>query len=218
MVVTRSDRRGKSKTIQPGNREWTTAIICVSGDGFDVPPFLLVKGVYHLANWYTEGGLPQTWAVKPTCNGWTDNDTGLDWIKHFDKHTRLRTKGVYRMLVLDGHGSHQSVDFEDFCKQNNIIPICLPPHSSHLTQPLDIGFFSPLKKAYGKEIGRFIRAHINHITKVEFFLAFHAAYNASISKENIAGGFYGAGLIPFNPQAVISKLDIRLRTPIPKKL
>jgi DDE superfamily endonuclease len=119
------------------------------------------------------------------------------------------------MLVLDGHGSHQSVGFEDFCKHNNIIPICLPPHSSHLTQPLDVGFFSPLKKAYGKEIGIFIRAHINHITKVKFFLAFHAAYNASISKENIAGGFRGAGLIPFDSQAVISKLDVKLRALTP---
>ena len=42
MVVTRSDRRGKSKAIQPGNREWATVITCISGDGFDVPPFLLV--------------------------------------------------------------------------------------------------------------------------------------------------------------------------------
>ena len=42
MVVTRSDRRGRSKAIQPGNREWATAIVCTSGDGFDMPPFLLV--------------------------------------------------------------------------------------------------------------------------------------------------------------------------------
>lgn len=215
MVVTRSDRRGKSKAIQPGNREWATAITCVSGDGFDVPPFLLVQGAYHLANWYTESGLPDSWAIKPTSNGWTDNETGLDWIKHFDKHTKSRTKGGYRMLVLDGHESHQSVDFEAYCKDHNIIPLCLPPHSSHLTQPLDVGFFSVLKRAYGQEINTFIRAHINHITKVEFFLAFHAAYKRSMTKENIAGGFRGAGLIPFDPEAVISKLDVKIRTPTP---
>lgn len=133
MVVTRADRHGKGKAIQPGNREWATAITCVSGDGFDVPPFLLVQGRCHLANWYTEGGLPDSWPVKPTSNGWTDNDTGLDWIKHFEKHTTARTKGGYRMLVLDGHESHQSVEFEEFCKAHNIITICLPPHSSHLT-------------------------------------------------------------------------------------
>ena len=215
MVVTRSDRRGKGKAVQPGNREWATAITCVSGDGFDVPPFLLVQGQYHLSNWYSETGLPPTWAIKPTSNGWTDNNTGLDWIQHFDRSTRARIMGVYRMLVLDGHESHQSVEFETYCKDNNIIPVCLPPHSSHLTQPLDVGLFGPLKRAYGKEIESFIRAHINHITKVEFFFAFHAAYNATMTKENIASGFRGAGLVPFDPQAVISKLDFKLRTPTP---
>lgn len=215
MVVTRADRRGRGKTVQPGNREWATAIACISGDGSDVPPFLLVKGAYHLANWYSEGGLPDFWAIKPTSNGWTNNETGLDWIKHFDKHTRRRTKGSHRMLMLDGHGSHQSVEFEAYCKDHNIVPICLPPHSSHITQPLDVGLFSPLKRAYGKEIDTFVRAHINHITKVEFFLAFRAAYTACMTAENVAGGFRGAGLVPYNPQTVLSRLDTRLRTPTP---
>ena len=119
------------------------------------------------------------------------------------------------MLVLDGHKSHQSVDFETYCKDHNIIPICLLSHSSHITQPLDVGVFSALKRAYGHEINTFIRAHITSISKAEFFLAFHAAYKQSITTSNILGGFRGAGLIPYNPQAVISKLDVKLRTPTP---
>ena len=215
MVVTRSDRRGRSKAVQPGNREWATAINCISGDGFDIPPFLLVQGAYHLSNWYTESSLPTTWAIKPTSNGWTDNETGLEWLEHFDKHTRVRTKGGYRMLVLDGHESHQSAKFDEYCKLHNIITISLPPHSSHITQPLDVGVFSPLKRAYGRQIDLFIKAHINYITKVEFFLAYYAAYQASMTKPNIEAGFRGAGLVPFSPEAVISKLDIKLRTPTP---
>jgi hypothetical protein len=50
MAVARSDRRGRGRTVQPGNREWATAIACISSDGFDVPPLLLVKGACHLAN------------------------------------------------------------------------------------------------------------------------------------------------------------------------
>lgn len=80
MVVTRSDRRGRGKPVQPGNREWATAIVCSSGDGFDVPPLLLVQGAYHLASWYTKGGLPDSWAIEPTSNGWMDNKTALEWI------------------------------------------------------------------------------------------------------------------------------------------
>nr|AAC49418.1 putative transposase [Pyricularia grisea] len=218
MVVTGSERRGRRKKVQPGNREWATAICCISGDGYDIPPYIIVKGFYHLSNWYTEGGLPDTWRLKPTVNGWTDNETGLDWVQHFDNHTKSRTKGVYRMLVLDGHGSHRSPEFEGYCKDYNIIPLYLPAHSSHLTQPLDVGVFNVLKRAYGQKINDFIRAHITNISKVDFFLAFAAAYKKSMTKENMAGGFRGAGIIPHSPEMVISKLDVRLRTPSPKEL
>jgi hypothetical protein len=152
MVVTRADRRGRSKQLQPGNREWATAIECVSSDGFCIPPFLIVQGVNHLASWYTECGLPPSWVIKTTPNGWTDNDTALEWIKHFDKHTKARRQGVYRIVVLDGHESHLSAQFEEFCKDNSIITLCLPAHSSHLTQPLDVGCFSVLKRLYGREL------------------------------------------------------------------
>jgi hypothetical protein len=215
MVVTRADRRGRGKAVQPGNREWATAIACISAEGWSVPPFLVVKGSYHLSNWYTEGGLPHDWVIKPTNNGWTTNETGLDWLKHFDKHTTPRARGPYRMLVLDGHESHESAEFQEYCKAHNIITLCLPPHSSHLTQPLDVGCFSALKKAYSRQIETFIKAHINHITKVEFFLAFKRAYLESVSVQNAQAGWRGAGLVPFDPEAVLSKLDVRIRTPTP---
>jgi len=46
---------------------------------------------------------------------------GLKWIKHFDKHSRHRTIGVERLLVLDRHESHHSIEFEQYCKENNIV-------------------------------------------------------------------------------------------------
>jgi len=189
MVVMRSDRHGKSKSVQPGNREWATAIECVNADGWCISPFLIVQGAYHLANWFTESDLPLNWVIKPTSNGWTNNETGLEWIKHFDKHTRTRTKSVYRMIVLDGHESHQSAAFDAYCKENNIITHSLPPHLSHLTQPLVVGWFSALKRVYGREIEHFIKLHINHITKLELFIAFKAAHIAAMTENNIKGGF-----------------------------
>ena len=49
---------------------------------------------------------------------------------------------------MDGHGSHVTWQFIQFCLQNNIICFCLPAHSTHLLQPLDVGLFSPLEQAY----------------------------------------------------------------------
>jgi len=94
----------------------------------------------------------------------------------------------------------------------------MPSHSSHLLQPLDVGCFSPLKRAYSRQIEGLIRDHINHITKLEFLPAFYAAYKQSITKENICASFQGAGLVPHDPDRVIAKLDVKLRTPTPPAL
>ena len=89
----------------------------------------------------------------------------------------------------------------------------MPPHSSHLLQPLDVGCFSPLKRAYSRKVESLIRNHINHITKLEFLPAFKTAFDRSFTPANIRSAFQGAGLVPLQPDAVLSKLDIKLRTP-----
>jgi hypothetical protein len=215
LVVTRAERETKAKKVQPGNREWATVIQAVGADGWALPPFVIVQGAYHLAAWYTDTGIPRDWRIATTKNGWTDDETTLDWLKHFDQHTQSRRKGGYRMLVMDGHGSHSTLNFERFCKDKNIVPIYMPPHSSHLLQPLDVGCFSPLKRAYSRQIEDLIKANINHITKLEFLVALKAAFFASMGDENVKGGFRGAGLVPFNPQVVLDRLDVKLRTPTP---
>jgi hypothetical protein len=88
------------------------------------------------------------------------------------KHTEGKVVAARRLLSLDGHESHHYLEFRELCEENNIYTLCMPPHSSHLLQPLDVGRFSPLKRAYSREIGALISHHINHITKLEFLAAF----------------------------------------------
>jgi hypothetical protein len=57
--------------------------------------------------------------------------------------------------------------------------------------------------------------HINHVSKLEFLCAFREAFFASITEKNIQGGFTGAGLVPYDPGRVLSKLDVKLRTLTP---
>jgi len=57
--------------------------------------------------------------------------------------------------------------------------------------------------------------YINHVSKLEFLCGFREAFFASLTEKNIRGGFAGAGLIPYDLERVLSKLDIKLRTPTP---
>jgi hypothetical protein len=61
-----------------------------------------------------------------------------------------------------------------------------------------------------------MRQQITHITKEDFIPAFRVAFQASLTESNIQGGFRGAGLVPFDPERVISTLDLKLRTPTPQ--
>jgi hypothetical protein len=217
MVVTSSEKQGKAKLSQPGNREWATVIQGI-GMQKEIPPFIILAGQYHLAHWYTECNLPSNWRIATTENGWTTNEMGLEWVKHFNQHTERCMKGTYRLLILDGHKSHHSDEFETYCEEHNIITLCMPAHSSHLLQPLNVGCFGPLKKVYGHQIEEFMRTYVNHITKVEFLCAFREAYFTSMTEKNIRGSFAATGLIPYNPERVLSKLDVLLRTPSPSNL
>ena len=214
-VVTGSERRHRPRAIQPGNREWVTVIEAVGALGFVVPPFIIYKGRNHLSGWFDEADIPPDWVFGVSNNGWTTNALGFEWLKHFDRHTKARTVGGYRLLILDGHESHDSMEFTAYCKANNIITLCMPAHSSHLLQPLDVGVFSPLKKAYGRQVEKLMRNQINHITKLEFLPCFRAAFSEAITESNVQGGFRGAGLVPFDPDRVLSMLDVRIRTPTP---
>jgi hypothetical protein len=57
-VVTRSEILGRPKLLQPGQREWVTAIKCINSTGFAVPPCIIFKGKVHIQGWYEELNLP----------------------------------------------------------------------------------------------------------------------------------------------------------------
>jgi hypothetical protein len=77
---------------------------------------------------------------------------------------------------------------------------------THLILPshLILGVLEFFNVYIGVKLSSLLRliSTIVYITKVEFFLAFHTAYNQSITIENAKAGFRGAGLVPFSPQAV----------------
>jgi hypothetical protein len=86
---------------------------------------------------------------------------------------------------------------------------------SHLLQPLDVACFALLKRSYSNGISALARNHIYYISKETFLLAFKAVYEYIFTKANARVGFRGAGLIIFNLDAVLLKLDMRLRTLTP---
>jgi len=211
-VLTSSESVGRATVIQPGSRIWTTVIECINAMGWALPPFVIVEGKVHIDYWYDQPGLPRDWAVGVSDNGWTNDSLGYKWIQHFDKFTKDRCVGTYRLLILDGHGSHATPEFDLFCSQNHIIALCLPSHTSHILQPLDVACFGPLKQAYGQLVQNLARISKFHVDKADFLAMYQQARSAIHSASNIQSAFRATGLIPFNPDCVLSMLT---KTPTP---
>jgi hypothetical protein len=52
---------------------------------------------------------------------------------------------------MDGHGSHITADAIAYCMEHAVYLLVLPPHTSHMLQPLDVSVFSALKRALAAE-------------------------------------------------------------------
>jgi hypothetical protein len=215
-VVTRSDRRNRPVVIQPGNREWTTVIECVNATGWSVDPMIIFEGKVHISSWYDGSPLPKTWRVGVSDNGWTTDELTFEWLREvFEPQTRNRTVGRYRLLILDGHGSHTTPAFDKFCTEHLILTECMPPHSSHYLQPLDVSCFSVLKRAYGDLVKAKIALGVYHIDKPIFLELFLDARKKTFTSKNITSGFRATGLLPFDPSQVLRRLQVKIRTPSP---
>jgi len=75
--------------------------------------------------------------------------------------------------------------------------------------------FRLLKYIYSREIELYIKLYINYSIKTEFQIVFRSVFNKVIIQQNVLSRFRRLELILYNLDIVISKLDIRLHTPIP---
>lgn len=82
----------------------------------------------------------------------------------------------------------------------------LSPHTSHVLQPLDVGYFSPLKTALSNYQDKLFRLHVARIHKIEWLIAYVKARRTAFRHDNVLGGWSGAGLIPLNPEKILRKL------------
>ena len=107
-------------------------------------------------------------------NGWINTQLFYGWLtNHFAKKVLVRPV----VLLVDGHTSHINVEVSKFCLENQILLYCLPSHSSHLLQPLDVGFFRSLKAAWGKECSNYrAKAFGSSVTKESFSHVFRGAW------------------------------------------
>ena len=134
-------------------------------------------------------------------NWWINTDLLEAWfIEHFIPNT-VSSRPLF--LLLDGHSTHYQPQVIKFAMEHQCIILCLPPHTTHETQPLDVGIFAPLKVHWGRVCHNFYQKNPGKIiNKFNFNTLFSEALYGAVTVVNIMAGFRKAGVCPFNPDAV----------------
>ena len=185
----------------PGSKAWTSFIECISAIGRSLLPLVIFKGKSVQQQWFdTTLKEFKGWQFTATENGWTTDDTALEWLRTvFIPQTAPRDPSEVRLLVLDGHGSHETTEFMWECFLHNIQLLFLPPHTSHVLQPLDLAVFSSLKTSYRKQVGFFsLLTDSTPVGKRNFLKCYYKARLDALTARNIRSGWQAAGLWPTN--------------------
>ena len=204
-------REKSSWKVISGRQEWITAIECISASGRAVPPLVIFKAKHINTAWIPTCALPD-WRFSTSNSGWTSDSHAYELLTTiFEPSTRPADPTLRRLLIMDGHGSHITASVIAYCMEHTIDLLILPPHTSHVLQPLDVSVFSPLKRALAAETDKASHLDSGRIRRVEWTEMYIRARETALTSSNILSGWRATGLQPLSPIVV---LDKRATTPI----
>jgi hypothetical protein len=213
VLASSSKKKAYTKSLE--DREWVSIIEACSATGIKLQCLVIFKGKHLQSTWFPATGVPD-WLYTTSENSWTSNSIGSEWLQRIFIPSTSPSHSGYRLLLLDGHGSHTPIDFMWLCKLHKIHLLYLPAHASHLLQPLDLAPFSVVKSRYRNEI-RALSA-LNDaapIKKERFVTSYNKAREEGLSERVIRAGWKAAGLCPYNPQLVLHSSQISGRPSTP---
>ena len=194
-------------SIAGGNKSQITVLACASAAGYSIPP-MVVFDRKSLNPDMAVGEVPGTFYGLSN-SGWMDSELFEEWFKN---HFLLHAPPVRPiLLLLDGHSSHYQLELLRIASKEGIIIFCLPPHTTHLLQPLDGCTFSSLKRYWGEECHLFCSRNPGKVVnRYNFSSIFHSAWVQGMSMQNVIASFREVGVYPTNRDKVLGKLPAAL--------
>lgn len=188
----------------------TSIMYAASADGV----VLLLYVVYrskHMYDTWTVGG-PQHVRYNRTDSGWFDAICFSDWLQNVAlPHFRKFGAPGRKILIGDNLSSHLCYESIRLCMQSDVHFVFLPPNSTHITQPLDIAFFRPLKESWRSILTRWKQgegAFEATVPKRIFSRLLRKLDKAILEKAavNVKAGFKAAGIYPLKRQHILKRL------------
>ena len=194
------------ESVKNHSKAGVSVMFAGSASGKLLPPYVVYKAQNLYQEWTAGGPAGAKYTFSPS--GWFDEQSFEDWFFQVCL-PYLRRRTGKKAIVGDNLSSHLSERVVKACKENNISFICLPPNSTHLTQPLDVAFFGPLKRQWRRIIDewRSTPSGKKHTTLPKgMFPSMLKKLVETLNTENLVAGFRACGLSPVSAEPLLARL------------
>ncbi|KAM9781703.1 uncharacterized protein LOC133167892 [Syngnathus typhle] len=168
----------------PGSKDYISVLACFNAAGKDIPPFI----VYSKS--YPGGVCYKTQGPSDALYGWSDSGcvTSELFKKWFLRHfLPYAPKERPLLIIFDGHKSPVNLEVVEAARKEGVVLVCLPPHCSHILQPLDAGLFPLVKRRFAALLDQMhpTNATLFTVSKKDFSGVFKEAYQVAKEDEGI---------------------------------
>ena len=134
---------------------------------------------------FRKGAVAQTLFANST-NDWISSDLFMKWFEFFLANIPA-TQPV--LLIMDEHGTHMSIELIELARSNDVHLLCLPSHTTHVLQPLDVSVKS-FKGNWSKACSKYLAANLGRVITSDKLASLIAdAWPLSLTPMNIMSGF-----------------------------
>lgn len=195
-IISQKGQKQVSKATS-GERGQTVTVCCaINATGNSVPPFFIFPRV-RVQDYMTNAAPPGSKAVTHP-SGWMTSENFEIYLLHLINFVKC-SKDNKILLILDNHSSHISPKGLSLCKDNGIILLTIPPHTSHRLQPLDVSVYGPFKTYFNQACDDFMVNHPGQtITLKDMAGLVGKAHPRAFTPMNIMKGFSKTGIYPFD--------------------
>ena len=103
----------------------------------------------------------------------------------------MDTVAIFLFLLLNGH------------KKITLSYLEVPPHTSLILQPMDVGCFGPFETLYQQEVHKFMCQSVGRsVTRYDICSLVCKVYEKSLSPDNLRSSLKKTGMYPLNPLVI----------------
>lgn len=184
--------------MSPGpEKSSLTFVGCFRADGKIICPGLIYP--YSRIPREIADRIPAEFFAGRSDSGWMQAANFLEFIANLFlpllKKERVKMPVI---LFVDGHSSHMSLQVSKFCEDNQIFLYLLPPNTTHILQPADVGPFRPLKLYWRKQVRNFQRENPNSTVRRADVAPLLKKVLENVTSDSIRNGFRATGLFPLD--------------------